>query len=202
MQEQLSVSRWIAELKQGDGEAAGRLWESYFERLVHLAHAHLHGVKRGAADEEDVALSAFDSLCRGVATGRFPKLDDRDDLWQLLVRITVCKAVDLRQFEARQKRGGGRTHSLSDLPDECRALLSGDEPSPELAAQLAEEYTLMMNQLGNPMLRDLAQWKLEGYTNHEIASRLGCAVATVERKLRLIRRIWESAGPNASEVMG
>ena len=201
MQEQPSISRWIAALKQGDGQAAQRLWESYFERLVHLARARLRGVRRGAADEEDVALSAFDSLCRGAVAGRFPRLDDRDDLWQLLMRITVCKAIDLRQYETCQKRGGGQTRNLSDLPDDCIALLSGDEPSPELAAQLAEEYTLMMSRLGNPTLRDLAQWKLEGYTNHEIASRLGCAVATVERKLLLIRQIWERKGPNASETM-
>jgi DNA-directed RNA polymerase specialized sigma24 family protein len=33
-------------------------------------------------------------------------------------------------------------------------------------------------------------WKLEGYTNQEIAGKLGCALRTVERTLRLIRRIW------------
>ena len=46
---------------------------------------------RRAADEEDVALSAFDSFCRGAEQGRFPQLDGRDDLWHLLVVITVRK---------------------------------------------------------------------------------------------------------------
>jgi hypothetical protein len=32
-----SVSIWIAELKNGDGLAAQRLWEGYFSRLVGLA---------------------------------------------------------------------------------------------------------------------------------------------------------------------
>jgi DNA-directed RNA polymerase specialized sigma24 family protein len=35
---------------------------------------------------------------------------------------------------------------------------------------------------------------MEGETVQEIAERLGCAVSTVERRLRLIRRIWEQEG--------
>jgi DNA-directed RNA polymerase specialized sigma24 family protein len=33
--------------------------------------------------------------------------------------------------------------------------------------------------------------KLENYTNKEIAQRLNRSLATVERKLGLIRKIWE-----------
>jgi hypothetical protein len=75
-----SVSDWIGQLKAGDERAAQRLWEDYFQRLVRLARARLQGVPRRAADEEDVALSAFDSFCRGAEAGRFPRLNDRDDL--------------------------------------------------------------------------------------------------------------------------
>jgi DNA-binding CsgD family transcriptional regulator len=32
---------------------------------------------------------------------------------------------------------------------------------------------------------------MEGYTNEEIAARLDCGVRTVERKLKLIRVLWE-----------
>src|SRR5260221_7531117 len=113
-----SVTRWISGLKQGDQSAAQSLWEAYFRRLVGLAHARLRDAPRRMADEEDVALSAFDSFCRGVRAGRFPRLDDRDDLWQILVTITVRKAIDLRKYEGRQSRGMGRVQSLSDLNQE------------------------------------------------------------------------------------
>src|SRR5262249_25246064 len=56
-----SVTVWIAELREGDSRAAQRLWEGYFRRLVELARHKLLGRPRAAADEEDVALSAFDS---------------------------------------------------------------------------------------------------------------------------------------------
>ena len=42
----------------------------------------------------------------------------------------------------------------------------------------------------------MAVWKLEGHTNEEIAALLGRSVPTVERKLRLIRKLWEGeVGP-------
>ncbi len=40
------------------------------------------------------------------------------------------------------------------------------------------------------MLKEVAMSKVQGYTNEEIAQRLGCSLSTIERKLRLIREIW------------
>jgi DNA-directed RNA polymerase specialized sigma24 family protein len=185
-----SVTQWIAALKEGDQAAAQVLWEAYFRRLVGLAYARLRNAPRRIADEEDVALSAFDSFCRGAQAGRFPRLDDRNDLWQILVLITVRKAIDLRTYEGRPSRGKGRVQSVTELTQERIDAIGGNEPTPELAAQLAEEYQRLMEQLGDSTLQSVATWKLEGYTDDEIAARLGCVTRTVERKLARIRRMW------------
>jgi DNA-directed RNA polymerase specialized sigma24 family protein len=37
---------------------------------------------------------------------------------------------------------------------------------------------------------------MEGYTNEQIACKLNCAVPTVERRLRLIRKTWEKELPS------
>jgi DNA-directed RNA polymerase specialized sigma24 family protein len=187
-----SVTHWIMALKEGDQSAAQGLWEVYFRRLVGLARVRLRDAPRRIADEEDVALSAFDSFCQGAQTGRFPRLDDRNDLWQILVLITVRKAIDLRNYETRPSRGRGRVESLTDLSPKGLEAIGGAEPTPELAAQLAEEYQRLMEQLGDSTLQNVAMWKLEGYTDQEIAARLGCVTRTVERKLALIRRTWAS----------
>jgi hypothetical protein len=71
------VTYWIGQLKAGDERAAQKLWEEYFSRLVVLARGKLRGAQRRVADEEDVALSAFDSFCRGAEGNRFPRLDRR-----------------------------------------------------------------------------------------------------------------------------
>jgi len=190
MDPEASITHCIKALKGGDQAAAQRIWESYISRLIGLARARLRDSPRRAADEEDVALSAFDSFCRGVDVGRFPRLDDRHDLWQVLALITVRKSIDLRQREGRQVRGGGRVRAFSDLVDEDFDPTRGDEPGPEMAAQLADEYRRLMEKLDDPTLRSVATWKLEGFTNDEIAARLGCVTSTVERKLARIRGKW------------
>jgi DNA-directed RNA polymerase specialized sigma24 family protein len=185
------VTRWIALLKAGDPTAVQPLWQDYFLRLSRLARARLRITARGAADEEDVALSAFDSFCRRAEHGQFPRLEDRDDLWQLLVVLTVRKAANLIHHEGRQSRGRGRLRRLSDVPTPELERLLGAEPSPEFAAEAADECRRLLDRLGDATLRQVALWKLEAYTNAEIAAELGCAETTVERKLRSIRRIWD-----------
>jgi DNA-directed RNA polymerase specialized sigma24 family protein len=190
-----SVTGWLDQVQQGDDEATARLWERYFRRLVGLAQAALKGAPRRAADEEDVALSAFDSFFRGAQQGRFPDLSDRDGLWRLLVVLTARKAAHLKRDERRQKRGGGGVLDQAALArgDEEQAdfeWVVAQEPTPEFAAQVAEGYERLLRCLGDTGLRSLAVAKMEGYTNHEIATRLGCCVSTVERRLQIIRRLW------------
>src|SRR5262249_49912506 len=76
-----SITCWINELKLGKRAAAQPLWEDYFQQLVARARRKLAGLPRRAADEEDVALSAFASFCRAAEKGRFPQVHDRHDLW-------------------------------------------------------------------------------------------------------------------------
>jgi len=178
-----SVSRWLTQLQAGNQAAVDKLWPRYFERLVELARGKLMGTPRRAADEEDVALSAFDSLCRGVEKGCFPQLLDRDSLWRLLVVITARKAAHLKRDASRQKRGG-KPAACGEEADLEQLLDAG--PTPEFAAQMAEES----QRLGDQELCAVALWKMEGYSNEEIAQRLDCGLRSVGRKLRIIRSIW------------
>jgi DNA-directed RNA polymerase specialized sigma24 family protein len=195
-----SVTHWISLLKAGEHAAAQPLWEAYCRRLAGLARSKLRTAPRRAADEEDVALSAFDSFCRGAEQGRFPLLRDRNDLWHLLVVLTGRKALQLLRHECREKRGGGKVLPEADLetaddPGEgALARVLGPEPTPEFAAQVAEELERLLGRLGDPALRSIALWKMEGYTHDEIAAKLGCVARTVERRLRVIRVLWGQEG--------
>jgi DNA-directed RNA polymerase specialized sigma24 family protein len=193
-----SITRWIGGLKAGGDSAAQHLWERYFNRLVGLARAQLRASRRagGIEDEEDAALSAFDSFCRGAARGRFPQLADRDDLWRLLVVITVRKVFGQLERRGARKRGGGQLVGESALIGADAAerggldRLAGCEPSPELAAQVVEEYRRLRDGLRTEALRQVLDLRLEGYTREEIAQRLGCAERAVKRKLDVIRETW------------
>jgi DNA-directed RNA polymerase specialized sigma24 family protein len=188
-----SVTHWLDGLRTGDSVAARKLWEGYFHRLVELARKKLRALPRAAADEEDVALSAFNSFCQGAAQGRFPRLNDRDDLWQVLFLLTRRKAIDLIQHETREKRD---VRKVQPAPVEGAAFAdaAGAEPDPAFAAQVAEECRRLLALLPDESFRLLAVRKMEGYTNEEIAAfPPGCSLATVERRLKSIRKEWQAA---------
>jgi DNA-directed RNA polymerase specialized sigma24 family protein len=197
-----SVTCWIDRLKAGDRQAAQPLWERYYGRLAREARRWLKRAPAApAADEEDIALGAFASFCRRAEEGRFPRLLDRNDLWQLLLVIAYRKACDQIKHEGRRQPRQGRAVHASALaagPGDEAGLFAdmiGQEPGPAMVAQTAEECRRLLAELGGEELRQVALWKLEGYTNEEIAPRMnggeGRSLATVERKLKEIRLRWE-----------
>jgi DNA-directed RNA polymerase specialized sigma24 family protein len=80
--------------------------------------------------------------------------------------------------------------SFSETPAPAFSGPFDPNPSPEFAAQAAEEFRRLLGLLGDDSLREVAIRKMEGYTNKQIAERLGCIEQTVERKLRSIRQVW------------
>jgi hypothetical protein len=108
MPSEQSVTNWLHAMQAGDREAVRQLWDRYFHRMVGLARRKLGDSPGGPADEEDVALSAFDSFDQGIQKGRITDLRDRDDLWRILVVITVRKALRLVHHEGRQSAAAGR----------------------------------------------------------------------------------------------
>ncbi len=110
--------------------------------------------------------------------------------------------LDQLKHQFRQKRGGGQVRGdsvfIENLSGEERAAIDqvvGSEPTPEFAAQLTEECERLLSQLDDETLRTVAVAKMEGYSNDEIAERLGVKTRTVERKLNLIREIWSQPQP-------
>lgn len=202
MSEPGSITGYIRAIQEGDLAAATPLWHRYYGRLVGLARKGLRDVPRRALDEDDVVVSAFDSFCRGAEHGRFPDLHDRDDLWQILVMLTARKAANEVKHELRQRRGAGRVRGDSAFMNSAISWtgdigidqVAGSEPTPEFAAQVAQQCQGLLERLEEPSLIEIAIAKLEGYRNDEIAQRLAVHTRTVERKLRIIREIW--SGPS------
>lgn len=188
-----SVTKWLRELEAGQDGAAERLWDVFFQRLVLLVQKKLCNRPQAIGDAEDIALSAFASFCRGLQNQRFPELTDRHGLWRLLVSITIRKLLHVQRDQNRLKRGGGMVQvatvdGIDDGPSPLEQIISR-EPTPEIAAQLAEQIERWMKALESEELTRLAQWKLEGFTNDEIAAKCGLTTRTIERKLNLIRKI-------------
>jgi RNA polymerase sigma factor (sigma-70 family) len=192
MSESGSVSEWIEELRAGESGAATCLWNRFYAHLLRIARRRLNGSSRRVADEEDLVAAAFESFFQRLQTGQFPDLHGRSELWALLVTITERKAVNSVRRHMSAKRGGGRvchesTFSAPQGPDRDALLarVEGEVPSPDRIAAMCE----MMERLDDD-LRHIVVLKLDGFTNEEIAQRVNRSVATIERRLRLLRDEW------------
>jgi DNA-directed RNA polymerase specialized sigma24 family protein len=205
MSDREPVSLWIERIKAGDQDAAAKLWATYYDRLIRLVCHRMRGAKRRVSDEEDVVARAFETFFRRAKAESFPKLHDPDDLWQLLVTITDCKAKNLVRAEKRKKRGGGTVRGESGFYGNAKKKkledsrggtgadqFAGDGPTPEFTATMADYFEHLLDLLDDD-LREIALLKLEGRGDDEIAKHIGRSTRTVNRRVSLIREKWKRA---------
>lgn len=185
-----SFGNWLQRLQADNDDATQRLWEEYFQKLTVVARAKLPDMRRRAFDEEDIALSALQSFCNGIRAGRFPRLNDEGNLWALLVLITKRKAAHRIRDETAKKRGGGNLQGESALGQQGMLGFAANEPTTEFAAQMAEELDHLRELLDDDGLAQIALYRLQGFTNADIATKMDCVERTIDRRLALIRRIW------------
>ena len=181
MSQENEIPDYLASLKEAPDQTAEKIWDQYFPRLVGLARSILKANLRHDHDPEDVAISALKSFYFRARDGRFPELRDNEGLWKLLMTITVRKAFRVHR---RNKR-----YSDKDV-FEWLQQLPNREITAEDAVAATDEIDLLLDLLPDERTRQIVVTRLEGYTQKEIAERVDCSIATVERKLRLVREIW------------
>ena len=177
-----SVTKLIRAAQNDRASAVAPLLTVYFDRLVGLARSRLQNLPGMANYDEDLALRSFYSVYRRIRDPEHPlRLEDRDDLWRLLATRTISRAIDLIRRQRPEEVSG----------DQDFTQLLSREPTPEEVAEVADECRRLLDLLEEPELRQIALWKVEGYTNEEIATRLDCVPRTVERKVGRIRLLWK-----------
>ena len=193
------VTLWLEKLATGDEAAARQIWNRYIRQMLSFARKRLAAANIRVADEEDLAVSAFNSLCQRVEHGQFPDLKDRESLWKLLTTIIARKATAEMRRNYSQKRGGGKVsgESVFFRVDASRTAIgldnfAGAEPTPEFAAEMVEQCSRLLSCLPDDC-RQIALYKLDGFSNDQIAEKLNVAPRTIERKLASIRGVWQGA---------
>ncbi|MBL8891511.1 MAG: hypothetical protein JNL67_16140 [Planctomycetaceae bacterium] len=190
------LSAWYQSLREGGSQATHELWHMYFERMVRVARRKLVGAHRLEGDEEDVALSAFKSFCLGFQIGKFQQQGDPENLWPLLVTLTLNKAIDHVRRSNRLKRGGGLESDGDDQGISTWTELVSREPAPELQVAAEDSFQQLLDMLdatGDSSLREILLRSISGESSTEISSHLDCTLRTIQRKLQTIRLIWEQA---------
>ena len=108
MESEGSITRVFKELTDGDDGAAADafevIYERYFNWLIAVARRALKDAPRSAADEEDVVQSGLLAFFRAARNGQFPELDNRKNLWCLLLTIIERKGINQRKRQLAKKR--------------------------------------------------------------------------------------------------
>jgi DNA-directed RNA polymerase specialized sigma24 family protein len=186
-----SISRILVDMKRGDEAAAEQLWSRVVGAVAERARKQLAAYGVRGADQEDVAVDVFASLCTGAAKGRFPRLEDRQDLWQILMMLTRQKVID-----RRRKRAPDWTESALNQGDPASWMAWGvggvaDEAVPaDLVVAGTDTLQFLLDSLDDTR-RTIALLRMDGYSNAEIAQRLGTSLRSVERKVGLIKAKWQ-----------
>jgi len=205
-----SLTLCVQRLRSSDcrerDDAASIIWNRFSSRLQALVRRHLHNRIRRREDEQDVLMSMYASFCAGQLEGKTPPAS-REELWKLLVRITMCKVVNTanRHLAARRDVRRERDDARDDDPESSlfpRWMLDHvdkAQPSPEEQVIVLDELNRLLQGLPEE-LRQIVVWKLDGYTNAEISRLMGRTVRCVELKMQLIRTRLRlgSEGPGSS----
>jgi DNA-directed RNA polymerase specialized sigma24 family protein len=187
-------------------EAAARIWSRYAGQLLELARNRLSTRIKPREDEEDVLQRMYHSFCRRMAKDELTWLENRDDLLKLLIIMTKKKVLRVANHHTRERRDVGRerareagrdgTSSWPTLEEEVPTA----DAAPEDAKHLEKMLTDLLLELPE-VLRRIALWKVERWTNKEIATKLGVVERTVERRVDLIRiALLEQEGCTVEEI--
>jgi DNA-directed RNA polymerase specialized sigma24 family protein len=190
-----SISKWIPQLQIGDPEASNELCRRHWDKVEAAARRGLKGLPRRKADEEDVTIMVFEAFLRGVKEKRFKRLENRQDVWQILTMLTRRMTASIFRDAYAGKRGGGqvRDESAFERIDPNGSAGPGIQDVADDREDDVDQWPLeireSLGRLEDDQLRQIVLFKLEGYKNKEIAGRMEISLRSVERKLGLIREI-------------
>jgi RNA polymerase sigma-70 factor (ECF subfamily) len=186
-------------LRAGDDEAASQVFHRFAGRLITLARARLDLRIRQKMDPEDLLQSVFQSFFTRCVAGQMEGLQGWDNLWAMLVVITVRKCGRRIEYFHAGRRDVRREESVQPPEDgsDVHWDPSAAEPTPLEAAQLAEMVEHLLSSFEGRH-REIVSLSLQGHSVPEISERVGCTERTVYRVLERANE-WLTAAGEASQ---
>ncbi len=180
--------RLLARWRAGDQQAATDLYRTYASRLIALARNHLSAKMAARFDAEDVVQSVCRSFFARARDGQFA-VQASDELWRLLVAITLHKTRRAVKHHQRGKRGVDQEvagQGIFGVPVEVLARA----PAPEEAIALADLLETVMRRC-SPLDRQIIELRLQGCTVEDIAAQTRRSERTIWRVLKRARQEWD-----------
>jgi RNA polymerase sigma-70 factor (ECF subfamily) len=193
MNEPETIAELLARCRAGDPEAAQQLFAAYACRLTGVADQHLSRKLAGREDGEDVVQSVFRTFFRRAAAGEF-RIARADQLWNLLVTITLRKARTHARFHTAEQRDVG----AEEAGDAWLFQRLAGQPGPPEAAELVDLVQALLRGL-DPVYCHILERRMQGEAVAEIAPALNVSRQTVYRALSLLgqrlKRLASEPGP-------
>jgi RNA polymerase sigma-70 factor (ECF subfamily) len=171
----------VERLREGDPLAAEVLFRRYAVRLARLAEQHLNRRVAARVDGEDVVQSVFRTFFQRCARGEF-QIDSSEQIWRLLVRLTLRKA----RAQVRRHLAGKRDGRAEVGGDEAAFEAVSREPGPAEAAALLDRIEFLLRGLPELFCHVLER-RLRGWAVADIAAELAVSRQTVYRALELLQ---------------
>jgi len=191
MPDDASFDDLLVRLRAGDESAAAQVVDRYARRLVALARTKLERRILRKEDPEDVLQSVFKSFFHRCGLGQY-RLDSREDLWALLVSLTVHKCCNRADYFRAARRDLDREVQSPPLVGSSGAGWEAlaREPAPLEAVMLAETIERLLSGL-KPHQLEIVRLSLEGEGPAQISARVGVTERTVQRVLKGVRERLE-----------
>lgn len=185
----------VSNYQAGSESAARDLFDKYCERLMKLAKRRIGQRMASRFDPEDVIQSAFRTFFTRVKNDEFT-FEAEDDLFKLLVRLTVRKTLRRIEHHSAAKRNPNSEAAQRTDDVEPFSLIASRAVTPDMEVALIDEFQLFIGDL--PELdRKVIELKIQGYTTVEIAEKVGSYERKVRRVLERIEKL--SAAGDAEE---
>lgn len=182
----------IDRCRGGDEDAAKTLFDAYVERLLPLARRRISQRLSSRVDAEDIVQSVFRTFFARLKDDRF-EIANQDDLFRLLVRITVHKTLRQIAHHKAAKRDPSQELGQSDSAHEQLLQLLASEPTPEATVSFLDQLEHFMSHLPEAD-RQILQLRMEGYSTEEIAQKIGSYDRKIRRVLERIRDVAQQEG--------
>ncbi len=173
--------------REGDEHAAEILHNRYTTKLLNLVSRHLASRFSPRLGADDIVQSVFGSFFIGAKEGRYA-FESENDFWKLLLTIALNKVRNKVRYHQMKMRDLSK-ESFSTNADGAEAYMANLRNPQRIAAEYAN-FLESLDELFNllePEEQQLLRYQIEGYTQKEIAEKLGKNDRTIRRMLDRIR---------------
>jgi len=168
--------------RSGQMDASTRLYLKYADRLIGMTARKSSAELAAKVDPEDIVQSVFRTFFRRVEKVQYD-VPEGEDIWKLLLVITLNKIRAVVAFNRAAKRDMRRTRS--DAMVEEAVAKADDKDEIALATLRIVIDELLSDQL--EVNQKIIRRRIEGYDILEIAQNVNRSKRTVERVLQEFR---------------